>query len=661
MPVFEYTTAFSRNLGWVSPQEQEVLKNKTVAIAGMGGVGGMHLLTLCRLGMQNFHIADPDCFELANFNRQVGATMSTIGMPKTQTLLNMAKEINPNVHIKVFGSITQENVEEFLSGCDIYVDGMDFFAVDTRQSLFMTCENLGIPAVTAAPLGMGVNYLIFDSSGMSFMDYFQWHNKTAEQKALNFAIGLAPNGYHARYLVDPAYVDFKNQKGPSTIMSCMLCAGVMGVCVLKTLLKRGKIYSAPYYHVFDPYLGKFKRGYLFLGNKNPLQKLKYAIVNKMLNRSTPLKKEPDLMRKTILENILDLARWAPSGDNTQPWRFQIISAQECRIIVNNSVENDIYDFDGKPTLISIGCLMETIRLAANHFNQAVEWKLIDNHNIDLHLIEKQKDNDPEQLATFILYRSVNRSHYQKDPLPPLLEEHINGLMDDGYSLQLFDKNTHKEQIIHMNMLATQVRLVLKEAHHVHQKVIQWEEGKTDYGIPYNATGLSKLSIFLMRRLVNDWNKMSFINEKLGGAFFVSLELDWLPGKNTAAFLAIHAPNSLDTMTDEELITAGMQIQRTWLYLTKMNIALQPCYMPIILAYYQRHQKVLSDNSKTTKKIARLEKEFSKIGLTDRTIFIARIGYAKEAVQGTRSTRLTLDELILPNKPKVQKNNKTNRT
>ena len=46
---FDYDTAFSRNLGWVTEAEQGLLRGKRVAIAGMGGVGGVHLLTLARL------------------------------------------------------------------------------------------------------------------------------------------------------------------------------------------------------------------------------------------------------------------------------------------------------------------------------------------------------------------------------------------------------------------------------------------------------------------------------------------------------------------------------------------------------------------------------------------------------------------------------------
>ena len=99
---FNYSQAFSRNIGWVTVAEQERLRGSRAAIAGLGGVGGGHLLTLTRLGVGNFNISDFDHFEVHNFNRQAGAMMSTVGQPKGETLSRMAKDINPEADIRLF-------------------------------------------------------------------------------------------------------------------------------------------------------------------------------------------------------------------------------------------------------------------------------------------------------------------------------------------------------------------------------------------------------------------------------------------------------------------------------------------------------------------------------------------------------------------------------
>ncbi|XXG31507.1 MAG: ThiF family adenylyltransferase [Ferrovum myxofaciens] len=160
--MFGYSDAFSRNIGWLTRAEQGSLANKCIAIAGMGGVGGNHLLTLARLGVGRFHIADFDTFEIHNFNRQVGATVSHLGRSKVQVLAEMARDINPELEIRTFPEgVTEANVSDFLSTVDVYVDGLDFFAFSARSMTFDACAEAGIPVVTAAPLGMGAAVVNF--------------------------------------------------------------------------------------------------------------------------------------------------------------------------------------------------------------------------------------------------------------------------------------------------------------------------------------------------------------------------------------------------------------------------------------------------------------------------------------------------------------------
>ncbi len=280
---FDYTTAFSRNIGWLTRQEQDLLKTKRIAIAGLGGVGGSHLLTLARLGIGAFHIADLDIFELANFNRQVGATINHLDRPKVDVLAEMALGINPNLDIRRFPQgVTETNLAAFLIGADIYVDGLDFFAFNARKAVFAACHQLGIPAITAAPLGMGTALLSFMPNGMSFEEYFQWQGCTETEQALRFLMGLAPSGLHGSYLVDPSSIDLVGKKGPSTVMGCELCAGVTATEVLKILLQRGRIFSAPYSQQFDAYTNRFKRVWLPGGNRNPLQKLKLHLMKQQM-------------------------------------------------------------------------------------------------------------------------------------------------------------------------------------------------------------------------------------------------------------------------------------------------------------------------------------------------------------------------------------------
>jgi len=257
---FPYEQAFSRNIGWVTKEEQARLRQKRVAIAGGGGVGGVHAMTLARLGVTKFHIADFDSFDVPNFNRQVGAMVSTLGQPKAEVIRRMLLDVNPECEVVVFGEgINAGNLDAFLQGVDMYVDALDFFAFDIRQQTFALCARLGIPASTVAPLGMGAALLNFMPGRMTFEEYFQWGDLPETDKAVHFVVGLAPAGLHRPYLVVPEAVNFVERRGPSTIMACQLCAGVMGTEALKILLGRGKVLAAPWGVQFDAYRNKLVR------------------------------------------------------------------------------------------------------------------------------------------------------------------------------------------------------------------------------------------------------------------------------------------------------------------------------------------------------------------------------------------------------------------
>lgn len=276
---FNYKAAFSRNIGWVTEHEQETLSSKRVAIAGAGGVGGEHLVTLSRLGIQKFNISDFDEFEIHNFNRQAGAFMSAIGRAKCEVMAEVVKDINPNADVIRFDDgINASNVDEFLKDVDIYVDSLDFFAIDARILLFKKCEEKNIPVVTAAPIGMGCAFLCFIPGQMSFEKYFRFNDcKSDTERYAKFMVGLAPKFLSYSYLIK-GVVDLDAGKGPSTPMGVKTCASIAATYVLKIILKRGKLIVAPHGMQFDAYLNKLAKSYVPLGNKHPLQLLKFHFI-----------------------------------------------------------------------------------------------------------------------------------------------------------------------------------------------------------------------------------------------------------------------------------------------------------------------------------------------------------------------------------------------
>ena len=282
---FDYEEAFSRHLGLIAPEEQARLRKARVAIVGMGGVGGIHLITLTRLGIGKFHLADPDIFEIANLNRQYGATARGLGRPKVEVMAEEALVINPELEIRTFREpIGPSNIDAFLDGADIVLDGIDFFALDVRRLIFREARRRGLWAITAGPLGFGAAYLVFSPTGMSFDEYFDFRDKMSRfDQLVAFLVGLAPRATQRAYM-DVSKVDIATGRGPSVGLACNICGGIAAAEALKILLGRSPVRPAPWFFQFDAYRQLLVKGRIPWGNRNPWQRLKRRLVKSALIR-----------------------------------------------------------------------------------------------------------------------------------------------------------------------------------------------------------------------------------------------------------------------------------------------------------------------------------------------------------------------------------------
>ena len=282
---FSYDAAFSRNIGWVTEAEQARLRDCRVAVGGLGGVGGNHAITLARLGIGRFTITDLDTFDWPNLNRQAGAFASTIGKAKLDAMAETLADINPDVKLHLMpGGINPDNIDEFLDGADLYMDSLDIFSLEIRRKVFARCRELDIPAVTAAPMGMGTAFLAFHPQGMSFEDFFCLDGFEFEDQILKFIVGVSPTMQQRHYLVDRRSVDLFAKKVPSTSIGIELAAGVACANALKLILKRGDVPVAPRGLHFDAYRNKLIKTWRPFGNRNPIQLFMFWYIRRLLSR-----------------------------------------------------------------------------------------------------------------------------------------------------------------------------------------------------------------------------------------------------------------------------------------------------------------------------------------------------------------------------------------
>lgn len=654
--IFDYHTAFSRNIGWVTPAEQEVLRTKCVAIAGMGGVGGSHLLALTRLGIGSFHLSDMDVFELANFNRQAGANLETIGSPKVETLANMAMDINPTLQVRTFpGGLGASNTREFLTDSDLYLDGLDFFAVEARCRVFALCAQMEIPAVTAAPLGMGAALLNFLPGEMSFEEYFQLDGQPEQEQLLRFFIGLAPAGLQQRYLVDASTIDLAAHKGPSTPMGCELCAGVAATQALKILLGRGKVLAAPHGMQYDAFNNKVAHTWRPGGNRHLLHRLALSIGRRQI-LNQPHAPQTESSRPEIpgnpIERILDLARWAPSGDNTQPWRFEVLG--EDRFLVHGSDTRDwcVYDLDGRASQIAVGALLENIRIAATGEGLSAAFTVREDAPETAPMIEvvlskhtERPQSEPDPLLPFIRTRVTQRRPFSSRPLREADRERLEAAVGPGYRVLWVEGSESKRKMARLLFQNAHIRLTIPEAYKVHKRIIEWGSRFSRDRIPDQAIGLDPINIKSMRWAMQSWKRVVFLNRFFAGTLMPRVLLDLVPGLKCAAHFVILAESEPSSLQD--FMAGGRAMQRFWLTATRVGLQFQPEMTPLIFSRYARLGRPFTEDSQATTNAQRLKESLESLVGQDNlqaSIFMGRVGYGR--YPSSRSVRFPLSELFL---------------
>ena len=135
-----------RNIGAISEEEQLLLRNKTVFIAGCGGLGGYCAELLFRLGIGGLRLCDCDVFEQSNLNRQLYCNTTTLGINKAVAI---ARYISKSAmsEVKSYAvRISDANVYDLIRDCDLVIDALD--NVETRFELERACEVRSIPLIT---------------------------------------------------------------------------------------------------------------------------------------------------------------------------------------------------------------------------------------------------------------------------------------------------------------------------------------------------------------------------------------------------------------------------------------------------------------------------------------------------------------------------------
>ena len=333
---------------------------------------------------------------------------------------------------------------------------------------------------------------------------------------------------------------------------------------------------------------------------------------------------------TVIEQILELARWAPSGDNVQSWQFELASPSHLVIHARDTRHDCVYDLDGHPSQISFGALIETIAIAASVHGlraDAVRRPLPPGEEarpvFDVHFIaDAALVADP--LAAQITERTVQRGRMHTTALTAQQKRLLEESVGPAHRIDWFESMPERKRMARLMFNNAKLRLTMPEAYAVHKRIIEWKSSRSLHGVPDQALGVNPGTLQLMRWAMRSWDRMSTMN-RLMGTWAPRMEMDYLPSIFCAAHYVIkahRAPRGID-----DYVAAGRALQRFWLTLTGLGLFMQPEMTPLIFSKYAREKRTFTGTRGLPEQAEKLRLQTDELlgGTAGFAVYMGRIG------------------------------------
>lgn len=346
-----------------------------------------------------------------------------------------------------------------------------------------------------------------------------------------------------------------------------------------------------------------------------------------------------------LASVLERARWAPSGDNTQPWRFRPLRADEIEVLYRPSDALGVFNLDHFAGYLAMGGLLESIDIAASMhgWNAVIATAGEARDRYRIRFEPGQRPSSP--LLPFLDTRATQRRPLSPRRLTDAEKQALEASVGAFYTLTWVENRAARTRLGGLLAQVDKVRLTIPEAYAVHRDTVAWSARFSEDRIPDAAIAVDRLLLRLMRWAMRSWPRVRFLNRYLWGHGLPRLEMDLLP----AVFCGAHcllvgkAPPS----DIRDIVAAGRAMQRLWLTAASLGLQAQPEMAPLIFSRYVARATAFTEIPERRADMAALNERLANFfGATDWThaVFMMRFGHGKAA--SSRSLRKPLADLLV---------------
>lgn len=645
-----------RNVYKITHEEQAILRRKKIGIIGLSVGQSVAMTIALERGAGELRIADFDTLELSNLNR-IRTGVHNIGLKKTEIVAREIAEIDPFIKVVCYDEgVNPSNVAVFFEEggmLDLLIEECD--SVDIKILAREEARRRGIPVIMdTSDRGM-IDIERFDSD----RNYPILHGLIDSNVTFEFLSGLKTSEEKLPYIIpilgaDNLSVRLKAsglevgktittwpQLGSDVVLGGALCANVA-----KRILLGEKLSSGRSYVDFEKCIPSMEEVANSVIDVNDgfidREKLSALIAHLKLKENEPIDAE-------LLNKLIYLANLATSPGNSQKWLWYYISGN-LLLFLDKQSEKGFADNFSFGSLIGLGSALENLKHSAKVHGFDIEIEMIDDPIVfQLTAIVRFKKSSPSQesidLYDQIENRCCNRRNVAYNPLD---ENEYNDLLNvelhDGVRFDLINNRDVIKKLGDLICKGDRIRLTNLFGHKdFFENEIRWSRNESKEkgdGLDitlFDLTELDKTGLNLSK----DSRAIEFLNKIDGGSGF-----ERISEKNFDCASALGIV-SIDKFNKHNLVSAGMDIEKIWLFATKMGLGFQP-YTVLQMLFsriYQDNNKYI--NQSEHKRIMQLKFEFESLlpGLKDKeSIFLFRLTKGVDNVE--RSYRKAVNEKLI---------------
>ncbi|MVN21239.1 Rv1355c family protein [Mucilaginibacter arboris] len=659
-------TAANRNK--ITTSERDILSTKKVGVIGLSVGQSVAVTMALERTCGELRIADFDTLELNNLNR-IRTGLHNLGLLKAYSVAREISEIDPFFKVICYTEgITEENIDDFFTKggkLDAVIDECD--GVDIKILCRLKAKELQVPVIMEAsdrgtvdverfdleperPIMHGwLNHLKIDFNILKNL-------KTAEEK-LPYILPISGlDNLSSRMKASMVEIESTITTWPQLASAVTLGGGITTDVCRRIFLDE--------FHESDRYFVDIEK---LICDKNTVKQdetlpqsvetIQHEEINALIKdvNITATNEQLDLDYIT-LKQIVGAAILAPTGGNSQPWKWRYES-KNLYLFHDPEHNAPFVDFNNTASYIGYGTATENLVLKAHELHLEVKiipfplniasklisiFQFFNNDNLnnkeglELHLVDELAEAIPDRVA--------NRKLSPKIPIEAIrLNKIISAVKTvPGANLKFLTNEKEVEAIGEIIAKADRIRIMNRAGHKDFLAETMWtdeEAEKHKRGVEVSSLDITP-SERVGLKITSDWEVVNHLNKWQAGK-----GLEKLSRKATACASAIGLI-SMDKHSVESFYNGGRAVERAWLAATKNNISFQPLSISTFLLNRLVHQGTQAFSENTIIELTEMKKEFETLFSLKEDmgkIFLFRVFIADNSPK--RSLRVPVEEVL----------------